>query len=207
MPYAPPAMARALEALVRFYRTGQTTEDRRAYDIAWVAGPRVAGRHDQRLRRGLHGCARPRRARGRRSSTTSTARRPPRSHASPSTRSGSRTACRGIRSTASREVTGVTARAIDVIVETGDSGPVTPIGINLPNDQEIRETLRQQVGLAVERAPRRTSKSTPRAFRSEFALGRGRGRRAPCAGARSPASSTTNLHEVIGHGSGLVSEP
>ena len=37
-------------------------------------------------------------------------------------------------------VTGVTARAIDVVVETGDSGPVTPIGINLPNDQEIRET-------------------------------------------------------------------
>ena len=37
-------------------------------------------------------------------------------------------------------VTGVTARAIEVVIETGDSGPVTPIGINLPNDQEIRET-------------------------------------------------------------------
>ena len=25
------------------------------------------------------------------------------------------------------------------MIETGDSGPVTPIGINLPNDQRIRE--------------------------------------------------------------------
>ena len=25
------------------------------------------------------------------------------------------------------------------MIETGDSGPVTPIGINLPNDQFIRE--------------------------------------------------------------------
>ena len=36
MPYASEAMARALEALVRFYRSGETA-DRRAYDIAWVA--------------------------------------------------------------------------------------------------------------------------------------------------------------------------
>ena len=46
---------------------------------------------------------------------------------------------------------GITANAIDVVVETGDSGPITPVGINLPNDQAIRETVRQQVGVAVER--------------------------------------------------------
>ena len=34
---------------------------------------------------------------------------------------------------------GITANAIDVVIETGDSGPVTPIGINLPNDQTVRE--------------------------------------------------------------------
>ena len=33
--YATPSMARALAALARFYRTGRA-EDRRAYDIAWV---------------------------------------------------------------------------------------------------------------------------------------------------------------------------
>ncbi|HEX6323061.1 MAG TPA: hypothetical protein VFZ36_04995, partial [Vicinamibacterales bacterium] len=35
MPYATPAMRRALEALVKFYRTGEEA-DREAYDIAWV---------------------------------------------------------------------------------------------------------------------------------------------------------------------------
>ena len=36
-------------------------------------------------------------------------------------------------------VQGIVANAIDVVIETGDSGPVTPIGINLPNDESIRE--------------------------------------------------------------------
>ena len=36
-------------------------------------------------------------------------------------------------------VQGITANAIDVVIETGDSGPVTPVGINLPNDQSVRE--------------------------------------------------------------------
>ena len=36
VPYATTPMARALEALVMWYRTGEA-EDRRAYDIAWVA--------------------------------------------------------------------------------------------------------------------------------------------------------------------------
>src|SRR5207253_3155438 len=36
-------------------------------------------------------------------------------------------------------VHGITANAIDVVIETGDSGPITPVGINLPNDQVIRE--------------------------------------------------------------------
>ena len=36
-------------------------------------------------------------------------------------------------------VKGIVANAIDVVIETGDSGPVTPVGINLPNDQRIRE--------------------------------------------------------------------
>ena len=151
IPFATEPMAKALRALITFYRTGETT-DREAYDIAWVAGQGVAGRHDQRLHRGL-----PRRARhqgrvGERSSSTSTsektagdpeARRP--------TRSGSRTTCRGIRSTASRTCRASPPTRSTSSIETGDSGPITPIGINLPNDQAIREQLRQQVGVAVER--------------------------------------------------------
>ena len=36
-------------------------------------------------------------------------------------------------------VKGINARAITVIMETGDSGPMTPIGINLPNEADIRQ--------------------------------------------------------------------
>ena len=45
----------------------------------------------------------------------------------------------GSASTARQGVQGITANAIDVVIETGDSGPMTPVGINLPNDQAIRE--------------------------------------------------------------------
>ena len=73
------------------------------------------------------------------------------------------------------QVTGVTARAIDVVIETGDSGPVTPIGINLPNDQEIRETHGSK-SVSLSNVLEAYEKSTPRAFRDRVQLGRGGGR-------------------------------
>ena len=48
-------------------------------------------------------------------------------------------------------VQGIIANAIDVVVETGDSGPVTPVGINLPNDQAIREQYGSKSVSLVER--------------------------------------------------------
>ena len=143
-------MANALRALIQWYRTGEDA-DRVKYDIAWVQDKDVAGRHDQRLHRGLPRCARRSRARGKRSSSTSTRRRPTASASSPTTRSGSRTSMPCDPKYRKPSVKGIVANAIDVVVETGDSGPVTPVGINLPNDQTIREKLRQQVGVAVER--------------------------------------------------------
>jgi len=38
-----------------------------------------------------------------------------------------------------KEVKGITAKAITVIVESGDAAPSTPIGINLPNSEWIRK--------------------------------------------------------------------
>ena len=38
-----------------------------------------------------------------------------------------------------KEVKGITAKAITVIVESGDAAPSTPIGINLPNADWIRK--------------------------------------------------------------------
>src|SRR5574341_789588 len=111
---APPAMARALEALVRFYRTGEAA-DRRAYDIAWFEDHMP---WDPRYRR--------------------------------------------------PQVTGVTARAIDVVIETGDSGPITPVGINLPNDQELRETYGSK-SVSLSNVAEAYETSTPMALRTEFA--------------------------------------
>ena len=37
------------------------------------------------------------------------------------------------------EVKGISARAISVITETGDCGPITPVGVNLPNEADIRQ--------------------------------------------------------------------
>ena len=84
-------------------------------------------------------------------------------------------------------VRGITANAIDVVVETGDSGPITPVGINLPNDQDDPRAVRQQVGVAVERQ-RGLRQVDARRSSAASSRGRRRKRRAPRSGARSPAS-------------------
>ena len=106
---------------------------------------------------------------------------------------------------ASRACKGVTANAIDVVVETGDAGPVTPIGINLPERSAHPRAVRQQVGLALERQRGLREVDAARLPRAS-SPGRRTRPSAPSGGARSPASCTTDMHEVIGHGSGRVEE-
>src|SRR5206468_11509914 len=101
-------------------------------------------------------------------------------------------------------VRGVTAKAIDVVIETGEAGPITPLGINLPNDQAIRErygsksVLLSNVSDAYER-------STLPEFRTEFSWAPEEVSRAMQWSAFA-GELTTNMHEVIGHGSGKVAE-
>ena len=102
-------------------------------------------------------------------------------------------------------VTGVTARAIEVVIETGDSGPVTPIGINLPNDQDIRETHGSK-SVSLSNVLEAYEQVDAAVVPCGVQLGRGRDRQGHALG-RVAGELTTNLHEVIGHGSGLVSEP
>ena len=67
-------------------------------------------------------------------------------------------------------VKGITANAIDVVIETGDLGPVTPIGINLPNDQKVRETYGSK-SVSLSNVLEASDKSTPVQFAPEkFAL-------------------------------------
>jgi dipeptidyl-peptidase-3 len=97
-------------------------------------------------------------------------------------------------------VTGIVANAIDVVMETGDSGPVTPIGINLPNDQRIREEYGSK-SVSLANVNEAYDKSQPETMRSEFAWSAEEAARAAKFGSFS-GELTTDMHEVIGHASG-----
>ncbi|HEY6212804.1 MAG TPA: hypothetical protein VIW45_10985 [Vicinamibacterales bacterium] len=101
-------------------------------------------------------------------------------------------------------VHGVTAKAIDVVIETGESGPITPIGINLPNDQAIRERYGSK-SVSLSNVSEAYEKSTLPEFRTEFSWTAEEAARATAWSAFA-GELATNMHEVIGHGSGKVSE-
>ena len=130
-------------------------------------GQGVAGRHDQRLHRGLPRSARRQGQLGR----PGLLRQPGEDRgdpaSSPTTRSGSRTTCRTTRSTASRW-----SRASSPTPSTSSSrpatpGPITPIGINLPNDQKIREQYGSK-SVSLSNINEAYDKSTPGSMRGEF---------------------------------------
>src|SRR6185436_3647670 len=137
MPFATPAMADALRALVQFYRTGQD-EDRIAYDVAWV---RDQDSPVDTINGFVEVYMDPRGTKGAWEGLVY--------YVNPDKTRKIQTLAGDAKwfedhmpwdpRFRKREVLGVTAKAIDIVVETGDSGPLTPIGINLPNDQAIRE--------------------------------------------------------------------
>ena len=198
--YATAPMRAALEALARFYRSGDT-RDRRAYDIAWVEDrdspiDTINGFIEVYLD-----------ARGRKGAWEALVYYVNREKTA---------AIRRIAADAQwfedrmpwdpkyrkPQVTGVTACAIDVVIETGDAGPMTPVGINLPNDQEIRE-LHGSKSVSLSNVTEAYERSTPLEFRTEFAWDEDEVARALKWSAFA-SELTTSLHEVIGHGSGLV---
>ena len=101
-------------------------------------------------------------------------------------------------------VRGVTARAIDVVIETGDSGPITPVGINLPNDQAVREQYGSK-SVSLANIVEAYDRSMLPEFRTEFSWSPEEAARANRWSAFA-SELTTNMHEVIGHGSGRVSD-
>src|SRR5882672_4053311 len=98
------------------------------------------------------------------------------------------------------DVKGIIANAIDVIVETGDSGPVTPVGINLLNDQRIREQYGSK-SVSLANVVEAYDKSTPGTMRGEFAWTPDEAERGAKYGALAD-NLHTDMHEVIGHASG-----
>src|SRR5262245_15314412 len=101
-------------------------------------------------------------------------------------------------------VQGIVANAIDVVVETGDSGPVTPIGINLPNDQAIREKYGSK-SVALSNVNEAYDRATPAGMRGEFAWSPEEVARADKWSTLS-GELTTDMHEVIGHASGRMAD-
>ena len=202
VPFATEPMANALRALVRFYQTGEV-DDRVKYDIAWVQDkdspvdtingfievyldPRgIKGSYEglvfyvntvktQRIRR-MAGAA-----------------QWFEDHMpwDPQFRKP--------------DVRGIVANAIDVVFEAGDAGPVSAIGINLPNDQAIREKHGSK-SVSLSNVIEANDKATPGTMRSEFTWNAEEAARAAKWGAFA-GELHTDMHEVIGHASGRMSE-
>lgn len=102
-----------------------------------------------------------------------------------------------------KAVSGISAKVITVIVEAGDSAPSTPIGINLPNAEWIREQYGSKsvsLGNIVEAYNDVQSKSPAT---QEFGYDETVTERLKKWGALS-SDLHTDMHEVIGHASGQI---
>ncbi len=202
IPFATEKMAHALQALIRFYETGETA-DRIAYDIAWVEDrdspvDTINGfvevymdpRGTKGAWEGLVYYVNPHKTEGIRKLADAAQWFEDRMPWADKYKK------QGVR--------GVSANAIDVVVETGDSGPVTPVGINLPNDQTIREHHGSK-SVSLSNANQAYDKSTLPEFRREFAWSAEEAERAE-KWSSVASELTTDMHEVIGHGSGRIGE-
>jgi dipeptidyl-peptidase-3 len=208
IPHATPKLARSLGALIRFYKSGEEA-DFREYCIAWIADDdspvdTVNGFIETYLDpRGVKGSWEgivsiddPEKMAQIRAFSDHAQWFEDRMPFDPRFRKP--------------QVKGISAKAIQVVIETGDAGPMTAIGINLPNPQDLREQYGSKsvsLGNVVEAYER---SATP-AARREFCADEGEAERArrwkPLCDAL-----TTNMHEVIGHASGrsaaeLVGDP
>ncbi len=202
IPFATEPMAKALRALIRFYRTGDDA-DREAYDIAWVQDKTspvdtingfVEVYLDARSIKGaweaLVFYVNPEKTLQIRTIAQHAQWFEDRMPWDPKYRK--------------EGVHGVTANAIDIVVEVGDSGPITPVGINLPNDQGIRERYGSK-SVSLSNVAEAYDRSTLPEFRTEFSWTADEAERATKWSAFA-SELTTNMHEVIGHGSGKVDE-
>jgi dipeptidyl-peptidase-3 len=202
IPLAAPGMAEALRALIRFYTTGEDA-DRVAYDIAWVRDQESAV---DTINGFIEVYVDPRGTKGAWEALVYyvNVEKTQKIQALAANAQWFEDHMPWEPRYRKAEVLGVSARAIDVVIETGDSGPVTPVGINLPNDQAIRERYGSKsvslanVGDAYER-------SSPEGLRTEFSWSGEEAERAKTWSAFSQELAT-NMHEVIGHGSGRMAE-
>ena len=200
IPHATESMAHALRALIQWYRTGEE-RDRRAYDIAWVADTAspvdtINGFTEVYLdARGMKGAWEALVYYVNRTKTAAIQKLAAEAQWFEDHMPWDPQYCK-------ENVQGVTANVIDVVIETGDAGPITPIGINLPNEQEVREKYGSK-SVSISNVNEAYDRSMDEGFRNEFSW-------SPEEAARSKAwhafahELATDLHEVIGHASGRL---
>ena len=202
VPLAPQPLARALTALITFYETGLDS-DRAAFDIAWVQNrdsdvDTMNGFIEVYMdARGMKGAwegivyyANHEKTAKIRALATYAQWFEDHLPVDPRYRKP--------------KVEGVSAQAIEVVVEAGDSGPITPIGVNLPNDQRIRETHGSK-SVSLSNVLHAYERSMPDSFRQEFAWDDAELERTKTWGAFA-SELTTEIHEVLGHGSGRMAD-
>jgi dipeptidyl-peptidase-3 len=202
IPFATEPMAKALRALIQWYRTGETA-DRVKYDIAWVedkASPvdTINGFIEVYLD-----------ARGIKGSWEAVVfyinkEKTERIRKFADNAQWFENNMPYDAKFRKADVKGIVANAIEVVIETGDSGPVTPVGINLPNDQQIREQNGSK-SVSLSNVREASDNATPGGMRSEFAWAPDEAERAEKYGAIA-AELHTDMHEVIGHASGRQAE-
>jgi len=201
-PYATEPMATALGALIKWYHTGEAA-DRRVYDIAWVRDQHspvdtINGFTEVYMdARGVKGSWEALVFYVNKEKTAAIQKLAQNAQWfedhmpwDPKYRK------QGVR--------GIAGTAIDVVVETGESGPITPVGINLPNDQTVREQYGSK-SVSLLNVREGTERSRPEAYRREFAWSEAEVERSTQWGSLS-SELHTNMHEVIGHASGTLAE-
>lgn len=101
-----------------------------------------------------------------------------------------------------KNVKGISAKVITAVMESGDAAPTTPIGINLPNANWIRqEHGSKSVNLGNIVFAYEKAKSS--SLINEFYINEGMNKRVREYGALAGALHT-DMHEVIGHASGQL---
>jgi dipeptidyl-peptidase III len=200
LPFATPSFAAALRALIQWYRTGEDG-DRTAFDIAWVQSTdspvdTMSGFIEVYMD-----------ARGIKGAWESMVY-----YVNPEKTARIRALAEHAQwfedhmpfAAAYRKpvVLGVSATAIEVVIETGDAGPITPIGVNLPNDQRVRERHGSK-SVTLSNVTEAYEFSTTDEYRREFVWNDDEFDRAKRWGAVA-GELATEIHEVLGHGSGRM---
>ena len=101
-----------------------------------------------------------------------------------------------------KNVKGISAKVINAVVESGDAAPSTPIGINLPNNEWIREARGSKsvnLGNIVEAYDRATGGSVVNEFYYNDEI-----KQRVIKYASLADKLHTDMHEVIGHASGQI---